>query len=75
MLGCVHNSTTIWRLWDPVRRPITQVSKDHFDKADTEADTAEANGNVYTTANVEAVYGSKFERPDSGYHAFQGWIG
>ena len=62
MLGHVHDSTTIWRFWDPVGRRITHASNVRFDEADsTEADTAEVNGNVDTTADAEAVYGSNSE--------------
>jgi len=37
MLGCVHDSTTIWRLWGPVRRRATQASNVRSDEDDTES--------------------------------------
>jgi len=32
MLGYMHNSTTIWRLWDPERKRVIQASNVRFDE-------------------------------------------
>ena len=44
MLGYVHDSTTIWRFWDPCRRQVIQASNVTFTESDASGELGASDG-------------------------------
>ena len=55
MLGYLHDSTTIWRLWDADRKCVIQASNVRFDELSDSSEPATNISDPFGIANTDAV--------------------